>query len=297
MDLAAAIATTLGTAALVGAGSFVRWIGPRPLGSDVLRLVGSMAAVAAGLVVAGSLADAYDVLARVARGAVDPSLYVEYLLYARHGRAAAARVALAVVLAWWAVRTDGRARTDAAYGVAALALLASLSVVSHSGTVAATGLVADLGHWLGTGVWAGALGYLAWLPVWGDRPAAVAAVARLSRIGGASVAVLAATGVALATLNLYGPTALLQSDYGLVLLAKLGLVGLVLQAAAVQRFALLPHLHRGGDPLRVRRVLRLEALLLATVLVAAAVLTTREPARTDPGATSSPVTAGVEARR
>jgi copper transport protein len=272
-----------GAVLLLGAGAFARWVGPPDLPSAARRLLVAGALLGGVLVVVGSLADVGTLLTRIARRGIDLPLFVEYLTGTRHGRAAAIRSALAVVLAAWSLRPARRAAiANAAYAAAALALLVSIAWVSHSGSEGVAGLFADLGHLVGTVAWAGSVLYLAWLPVWSDRAPLVATVDRLGRLGLASVTVLALTGTAMASLHLYGVSALTRTDYGLALLAKLALVAVVVAIAALNRFSLVPLLQRRHDATPLRRAVRAESLLLVAVLVATAVLTTREPARHPP---------------
>jgi putative copper export protein len=272
-----------GAVLLLGAGVFARWVGPPHLPPAARRLLVAGALLGGVLVVVGSLGDVAALLTRIARRGVDLPLYLDYLAGTRHGRAAAARVSLTVVLAAWSLRPGRRtAIANAAYAAAALALLVSIARVSHSGSEGVAGLFADLGHLVATVAWAGSVLYLAWLPVWSDRAPLVATVERLGRLGLASVAVLALTGTAMATLHLYGVAALTRTDYGLALLAKLALVAVVVGIAALNRFALVPLLQRRHDAMPLRRAVRIESLLLVAVLAATAVLTTREPASHPP---------------
>jgi putative copper export protein len=272
-----------GAVLLLGAGVFARWVGPPHLPPAARRLLVAGALLGGVLVVVGSLGDVGALLTRIARRSVDLPLYLDYLTGTRHGRAAAVRVALAVVLAAWSLRPARRAAiANAAYAAAALTLLATIAWISHSGSEGTAGLAADLGHLVGTVTWAGSVLYLAWLPVWSDRVPLLATVERLGRLGLASVAVLAVTGTAMATLHLYGVSALTRTAYGLALMTKLALVAVVVGIAALNRFALVPLLQRRHDATPLRRAVRIESLLLVAVLVATAVLTTREPARHPP---------------
>ncbi len=93
----------------------------------------------------------------------------------------------------------------------------------------------------------------------------------------------------MATLHMYGVEAITTSAYGRSLTVKLLLVTIVLALAAANRWLFVPLLERFDRSLPLRRSVRVETALLALVLVATAVVATREPAHEPPADDSAPV--------
>ncbi len=164
-----------------------------------------------------------------------------------------------------------------ARALAAIALAASgltLAVSGHAATASPELLAraAILIHGSAIAYWLGALAPLAIL-VGRAKGDALPALNRFSRIAVPVVALLALSGLALAIVELETPAALVETTYGLVLLAKLGLVAALLALAALNRTRLTPALaakpgvsrtatevdpagmcHSAGDPGRGRLV-------------------------------------------
>lgn len=140
--------------------------------------------------------------------------------------------------------------------LAALASMAMLAALAWAGHAAATEgledvvhLAADVVHLLATGAWLGALLPLAWFLAEarsrGDQQAAAAArgaVLRFSDLGLTCVAALLVTGTVNAWLLTGTVPALLGTDYGHLLLIKLGLVAGLVALAAINRQSLAPRL-------------------------------------------------------
>lgn len=103
-------------------------------------------------------------------------------------------------------------------------------------------------------LWLGALAPLG-LAVAAGGSAGATALRRFSGAIPFVIAALLASGVAIALVQLRTPAALLTSDYGRVLAAKLGLVAVMLVLAAVNRFVLTQPAAR-GDPAAARRLSR-----------------------------------------
>lgn len=182
------------------------------------------------------------------------------------GMAAVVRLAV-LALAAWPLRTGRIA-----------ALLTAVAVVTLAwGGHAAAGeggegllrLAADGVHLLAAGLWLGALAGFA-IEAWrGPDPAAIQAMARFSSLGTVLVALLAATGLAGFFWNSGSQIqAALSSAWGRLLIVKLGLVGLMLVLAALNRWRLVPALSAGADPRAVARLrLSLTAEMSLGVLV------------------------------
>ncbi|MDR7485527.1 MAG: CopD family protein [Armatimonadota bacterium] len=281
MDILARTLSYLGATLLIGAGVFALWIGPemaRSAARGQIRL-GSLAGVC--LLLVGTVLGVIRGLLQ-ALGEVDLAMLPAYLSETRHGNAAAARIALAVLLGVMAPGRGGRISGPLFLALAA-GLLASFSLTSHAaGLGGVLPTLADLAHLSGAAVWAGVVLYLAWAPVWlpslpqgvpGDSLSQ--AVRQTSAIGLACVVLLVATGAYVAALHLWGPVALSATPYGRTLMGKLAAIGLLLAIAAVNRWVLAPGLGRPGFLRAIGRLLKVESLVLVTVLSLTALLTTR----------------------
>src|SRR5262245_30148112 len=168
------------------------------------------------------------------------------------GLVADLRFGLALLLAAaLALATTSRAWRHVALAGAA-ALLASLAWCGHAvGTAGLKGLLhlaADALHLLAAGAWLGGLVPLALTLAMARRAHDEWAglvpriVRRFSLLGIVSVATLIATGLVNAWILVASWRGLIETSYGRVLLAKLGLFAALLALAAVNRLVLTPHL-------------------------------------------------------
>lgn len=210
------------------------------------------------------------------------------------GIVSCARGALAVLLgvALWFAHVDA-ARWLAL--VCAVALLGSLAWTGHAvGTVGALALphlIGDTLHCLAAGAWVGSLIPLVLLlaaarhhddPQW-DKLAYVA-TRRFSTIGLISVATLIITGLLNAWILVGSLEALVATEHGRLLQAKLGLFALMLGLAAVNRLHWTPRLAQAAGPLGAQALRQLtrngavEAGLGAAVFIAVGALGTVHPA-------------------
>jgi copper transport protein len=167
-----------------------------------------------------------------------------------------------------------------------------------AGAILAAGALAASGHaatapprWLATpamaahglviAFWAGSLWPL--LHVLRLRGAGAAEVVlRFSRAAVIAVAILIASGLILAGLQLDGdPAALVTTPYGQLLLLKLGLVALLLALATYNKFRLTPALTRGEDGAvsRLARSIRLEIAAVGLILAVTVLLGQAPPPR------------------
>ncbi|WP_287885656.1 MULTISPECIES: copper resistance CopC/CopD family protein [Paracoccus] len=152
---------------------------------------------------------------------------------------------------------------------ALLALLLAGAAAASSGhaATAAPGLLmrpAVAAHVLAAALWIGAL-----VPLLADLARGRCGALRwFSRLIPWVLAVVLASGTAIALVQLGRPAALWSTDYGRVLLVKLGLVALMLAVALANRLLLAPRAMRGdGGPLRlaIEVELALVVLIVATV--------------------------------
>ena len=144
------------------------------------------------------------------------------------------------------VGASARNAIPAVLGAAAIAVGAALD--GHSASEGPRALVwaADLLHTGAAGVWFGGLVMLTALLVArrrAGRAANASCVAvRFSTLAGAGLALAGAAGVALAIVILPTPSALWTSSWGLLLVAKVVLVGAVALMGAHNHFRLIPRL-------------------------------------------------------
>lgn len=131
------------------------------------------------------------------------------------------------------------------------------------------------------------------------QPAIAGTAARLSTLAGTALAVVLVTGLYNAWHQMDTIVALWSTDYGRVLLVKLAGVAVMMAIGATNRFRLVPAVQRwanappgspdeaGSDPglphpaQRFQRILRIDTLMFAFVLVCAALLGTQVPPRHD----------------
>jgi copper resistance protein D len=190
-------------------------------------------------------------------------------------------LALAALLLWVGGR---RGRPDAWHVDAALsaALLASLAWVGHAGAgQGADGFAGTFAygcHVLAAGAWLGGLLPLSFALATalrgGDGKRLSAALERFSRLGMAAVALILASGIVSAGLNMQGFADLGRTPYGRVLLGKIALFAMLLALAAANRWIFLRRLrrHAGLGPIRAltRTVAAEHAIGLCLVALAAA---------------------------
>jgi putative copper resistance protein D len=154
-------------------------------------------------------------------------------------------------------------------GIAAVTLAWGGHAAAGEGSEGLLRLAADGVHLLAAGLWLGALAGFA-IAAWrGPDPAEIQAMAHFSNLGTVLVGLLAATGLAGLLWNSGGQAlAALSSAWGQLLVAKLGLVGLMLVLAALNRWRLVPALSAEAGSRAVARLrLSLTAEMSLGVLV------------------------------
>ena len=155
----------------------------------------------------------------------------------------------------------GRAHAVAGHAPAAIAaaagLIALIALIGHAGATPGTAgdihLASDMVHLLAAGAWLGGLPALAMLlararraddPAW--HSFAVGATRRFSWLGIVSVAALLASGIINSWNLLGGPRDLVTTDYGRLVLLKIGLFVAMVGIAAANRFHFTPRLPAAG---------------------------------------------------
>lgn len=190
--------------------------------------------------------------------------------------------------------------------VGAVTALASVLPVGHTQTFGPSWLVmgADLVHAATAAVWLGGLVGLVLHLVRarrrdGDPAEASLVLGRFSTLAGGLVVLLGVTGTILGVVIVGSVTALVGTSYGLLLLAKLGLVAVIGGLAAWNRFGLVPRVAREGTTgsawRRLALAVRLEAAGVVVVLGLTSALTLQNPRDVDTAAAPVPAAAGVAA--
>jgi len=259
---------------LLGAGVFRGYVGTE-LAPTITRTLRLGALLGAALLLVTSAADVTWKVTQLL-GRFDGAFILEYVWSTNHGRITLVRLVLAVaILALISKPSRLSLWTSSLMG---LGLLGTFSFLSHAAAMhGAPALLADLAHFTAATLWGSAVLYTALSPAWRYAPADAAltkTMGRLSSLGLWCVLLLGATGVYASVLHLTRPAELTTTPYGLALVLKLALVGMILTLAGFNRWWLLPALKRGKTQ-RLGQMLRLEAALLITVFAATGVLTTR----------------------
>ncbi|MDC7264415.1 copper resistance protein CopC [Shinella sp. HY16] len=176
---------------------------------------------------------------------------------------------LSVVALW----VQGSAMGRAVASIALIAGAAALALSGHASAAAPQLLMrpAVFLHSLTIAIWAGAL-----LPLIHalrhDAETGRAALARFARLIPVAVGILIIAGIALAIVQVERPAALLDTAYGNVLLAKLGLILVLFLVVSFNRWALTKPAQAGEGKARHRlaRVVFVETILVLAILAVAA---------------------------
>ena len=236
---------------------------------------------------------------------VDPSAIVNVLVGTRFGTVWLVRMALFCLLA--AVLSPelfGWLRNSAQLCIAGLilsaTLLMSLAIAGHASAAEGVTLLVQIAmdalHLLAAGIWLGGLIPLVMFLNWvkathGPSTLLIAqqATAKFSRVGFVSVTVLVLTGLFNAWVLVGGIPPLLGTNYGYLLLAKLGILIPLMGLASRNRWRLKPRLsdlanHNDLEKMpkllaQLRRSVIAEASLGAAILVIVAIMGITPPAR------------------
>ncbi|WP_181706760.1 copper resistance protein CopC [Chthonobacter rhizosphaerae] len=167
----------------------------------------------------------------------------------------------------------GRPRRHAAVGLAVVGLglaAAAFAVTGHAASAPPSWLFAPLvaAHAVAAALWIGGLAALA--AAFGPGAEAGAARVRLLKAfavaGPVAIVLLVVSGGAVAVRQVERPEALLGTDYGRVLVAKLVMVGLMLALAAANRWRLVAPAGSSRAPAALRVTVGAELLLAVAVL-------------------------------
>lgn len=284
----------LGALVVVGAAVFVAFVRRRR--ADRTLPTGWLSGVA-GVAVLAQLAQ-LPVAATLATGEGLGSIFSSSVLpdvLAGGVAATVAGVALATLAARAAIVDLGPRWTLPRRRAAAV-----VTVVLIAGAFAASGhtrsahpgwlvVIADTVHVAAAAIWVGGVVMLAWtvrtskrVP---DDPVTVADEVRsFSRLATVTIVAVAAAGVVLALIEIGSISGLVQTAYGRLVLAKVGLLVALGVLGAFNHFRLVPALVKRPDRVArwgyLHRTLRLEALALVAVLGVTGVLVDAVPAKT-----------------
>jgi copper transport protein len=192
-------------------------------------------------------------------------------------------VALALMVGAWCYPRR-REPLLAVAGLMSLAIAFGLSWASHPAARGTLALAADYVHLLGAALWIGGLIALALLAgairagAVTDRDALFrACLLRFSALAAPLVVVLAAAAVYLAIRELPAVSALFDSRYGVLILAKTATFAVAIAIAGYHRRSVVPRVAAGAPAATIRRTLTVEAAILLVTLVLAAILTQSAP--------------------
>jgi copper transport protein len=216
---------------------------------------------------------------------------VEAVLDTRFGQVWAVQAGLALALAAAAFglsRRPGDSFLRAVALVAAGGLVLTPAAAGHASVSGTTAFVADVAHVEAAAAWTGGLAFLvAGLYLARERrwPLAAQAVPRFSSLALLSVAVLLLAGTVNGYLQVRALRGLWETDYGLLLMAKVGLVLPLLVLGAYNNRRAVPRLRRQlASALERRRFVRAagaELALMTAVVGVTAVLVAEPPARAE----------------
>lgn len=153
-------------------------------------------------------------------------------------------------------------------------LLASFTIAGH---IAVLDLVAKMSivlHLLAVGVWVGAFVPLLYLCLSSDGESLADAMKGFGDMVGYCLLILFAAGLILVLKLFHTPGELIATPYGVTLLIKLALVGILLLVAAGNRFVLVPRMLAGAGPGGLAGAIRIEIVIAAAILAVTSYLAT-----------------------
>ncbi|MEW6153638.1 MAG: copper resistance protein CopC [Actinomycetota bacterium] len=219
------------------------------------------AVVGVGLSVADQRASAETSLGNLLSSATGHKLTVQ----------AVAVLAAGAAVAWSAVRRDRAPLV--AVGVGAAAAMLARALAGHADASSARWFTvgAQWSHMVSVGVWVGGLVWLLAAMRRGDPGRGRGLARRFSTVAAWALALVVVSGTARALNQVGAWDRLVNTDFGLALLVKLGLFAVLVALGARARFRHVPAAAGGGAG-GFRRVVRLEVGLGATLLAATAVM-------------------------
>jgi putative copper export protein len=220
-----------------------------------------------------------------------------FLLETRYGRFSVLRaclLAVVLILSYAASRRGGM-RLSLAGAAVSLLILVSISMSGHQGTRRGTAvpLVIDIFHISAVSLWIGGLFYVRFCYAFFMNRADIEffpvfrnLMMRFSRMATVCVFIGASAGVSLGFINVRQLPYLIHSPYGLTLLVKTLVVGVLICLGGVNKFILLPRLDTSGTEhwtktatyrAWLHRVITAEVVSGLTVLLITSLLTHLSP--------------------
>ncbi len=186
-----------------------------------------------------------------------------------------------VVCAVLAHRLGSRPPTRSQYRVfgtvsafSMLLLLASFILAGHIAVLGPIAKAAIALHILTVSIWVGAFLPLLFLCLSSKGETLAATMKGFGDMAGYCLLLLFAAGLILALELFNSPGELISTPYGVTLLIKLGLVGILLLVAAGNRFVLVPRMLEGAGAGRLAGAIRIEILVAAAILAVTSYLAT-----------------------
>jgi putative copper export protein len=229
-------------------------------------------------------------------GEIYPVL-LPFLLETRYGRFSVLRaclLAVVLILSYAASQRGGR-RISLAGAAVSFLILVSISMSGHQGTRTGTAapLVIDVFHISAVSLWIGGLFYVRFCYSFFMKRAGIEffpvfrnLMMRFSRMATVCVFIGASAGVTLGFINVQRLSYLIHSPYGLTLLVKTLVVGVLICLGGVNKFILLPRLDASGTEHWMKtatyrawlhRVITAEVVSGLTVLLITSLLTHLSP--------------------
>jgi copper transport protein len=201
-------------------------------------------------------------------------------------RAGLALAMLAAALVLRRSRGGSRQTIQVAAAAFAAALVFTPAFAGHASTAGAVAVAADVAHVVAAATWVGGLAFVVvalWLALDERWPLATRAVPRFSTMAVVSVVVLLVAGTINGYLEIRAWRGLWDTEYGLLLLAKIALLLPLLGLGAYNNRYAVPRLRAGvAQPAERRRFLHtagVELVVMVSIVAVTAVLVNTNPAR------------------
>ncbi|MCY3687935.1 MAG: CopD family protein [Gammaproteobacteria bacterium] len=162
----------------------------------------------------------------------------------------------------------------AANAFSLLLLLASFTLAGHIAVLDPLAKVSIALHILAVSVWTGAFLPLLFLCLSGNGETLAATMKGFGDMAGYCLLLLFAAGLILVLELFHTPGELISTPYGVTLLIKLGLVGILLLVAAGNRFVFVPRMLAGAGSGSLAGAIRVEIVVAAAILAVTSYLAT-----------------------
>lgn len=183
-------------------------------------------------------------------------------------------------IGWRVPRTAGRSATLLIGGVVALT---GLALTGHAATAEPRWLMAPsiALHLFTAAFWVAATIPLVWILKASPTAESTLVLNRFSSRAAIALAALVTSGVCVAIVQVKSFPGLFSTDYGVILLLKLGLVVFLMALAAFNKYWFTPRIEKSESDsvLHLRRAIYVEVVLMAGVLILTTILTTTIPPR------------------